>query len=101
MKMKSPLSPSDIEVLLHCHADEMRSCANIQDAAKSIHMFTAAGMVEDRLIDEAPGHVASLVEIIEDLDNRLTEARRDLKTVTEERDDLRVQIDDLKALTGQ
>ncbi len=48
MPMKSPLSPSDIEVLLNCGAAEMRSCDNIQDAAKSIHMFKAAGMVEDK-----------------------------------------------------
>lgn len=46
MKMKSPLSPSDIEVLLHCHtcpAPHPRlEAPAVQDA---IHTFAKAGMV--------------------------------------------------------
>jgi hypothetical protein len=46
MKMKSPLSPSDIEVLLHCHTTPARHPRFEAEAVqRAISMFVQAGMV--------------------------------------------------------
>ena len=46
MKMKTPLSPSDIEVLLHCHVSPSRHPRLEAEAVlQAIGMFVQTGMV--------------------------------------------------------